>query len=59
VIYACMTSEGHLAYERARRVAHQGIDDHFARHLTATEAEVMSEALTRVLAAAGCAGRWS
>ena len=59
VIYACLTPEGRLAYERARRVAYQGVDEHFARHLSATEAKVMSDALTRVLTAAGCAQRWS
>jgi DNA-binding MarR family transcriptional regulator len=59
VIYACVTPEGRLAHERARSVANQGVDEHFARHLSATEAKVMSEALMRVLAAAGCAQRWS
>jgi DNA-binding MarR family transcriptional regulator len=59
VIYACLTPEGRSAYERARPVAHRGVEEHFARHLTRNEAEVMAEALRRVLAAAGCAGRWS
>lgn len=59
VIYACLTPEGRLAYERARPVAHEGVEEHFQRHLTADESEVMYEALTRVLTAEGCAVRWS
>jgi DNA-binding MarR family transcriptional regulator len=59
VVYACLTPEGRSAYEQALPVAHRGVEEHFARHLTPTEAEVMAGALTRVLTAAGCAGRWS
>jgi DNA-binding MarR family transcriptional regulator len=58
VIFACLTTQGQAAFEKARPVAYQGVEEHFARHITPAEAEVMAGALMRVLKASGCAARW-
>jgi DNA-binding MarR family transcriptional regulator len=58
VIFACLTSRGRSAFEEARPVAYQGVEEHFARYITPAEAEVMAGALMRVLTASGCAARW-
>lgn len=54
VCYAVLTGEGKALLHRAQPVAFQGVDDHFAQHITEQEALVIAGALMRVLAAAGC-----
>ncbi len=46
---AVSTDEGTAAFRRARPVYLDAIEQLFARHLTATEQEVMTAALTRVV----------
>ena len=53
VCYAVLTTPGRTLLQRAQPVAFQGVEDHFARHITEQEAQVIAGALMRVLAAAG------
>ena len=53
VCFAGLTRRGLSVLQAARPVVGQGVEDHFARHLTAEEAVVIAAALRRVLEAAG------
>ena len=53
VCFARLTRRGLAVLQTARPVAAQGVEEHFARHLTGDEARVMTTALQRVLEAAG------
>ena len=46
--YAALTEAGHSALRAAWPIYARGIADYFARHLTDTEAETITAALTRV-----------
>lgn len=53
VCFAGLTGRGLAVLQAARPVAAQGVGEYFARHITAGEAEVMAQALGRVLKAGG------
>lgn len=53
VCFAGLTRRGLSVLQVARPVAAEGVEEYFARHLTAEEAQVMAAALKRVLEAAG------
>lgn len=53
VCFAALTRRGLSLLQAARPVAAQGVEEHFARHITAEEARVIASALGRVLEAAG------
>ena len=46
--YAVLTEEGQRLLERVRPVHHQGIHDHFTKHLDATDLQVLDAALAKV-----------
>jgi DNA-binding MarR family transcriptional regulator len=48
---AVLTPEGRAALRRAAPVHLRGIDEHFARHLSDTDAAALRDALARVVAA--------
>lgn len=52
VTYAVLTDAGHAALKAAAPTHLRGIQEHFARHLSARELEVIRDALERVRAAA-------
>jgi DNA-binding MarR family transcriptional regulator len=51
VTFAVITDEGRAALRATAPVYRRGIDQHFTRHLTAEEQDVLVEALGRVLEA--------
>lgn len=53
VCFAGLTRRGLSVLQVARPVAAEGVEEYFARHITAEEAQVMANALKRVLEAAG------
>jgi DNA-binding MarR family transcriptional regulator len=53
VCFAGLTRRGLSVLQVARPVAAEGVEEYFARHITAEEAQVMATALKRVLEAAG------
>ena len=53
VCFAGLTRGGLAILQVARPVAAEGVEEYFARHITAEEARVMADALQRVLEAAG------
>lgn len=52
VCHAALTRRGLSVLQVARPIAAGGVEEHFARHVTPEEAEVLTRALRRVLAAA-------
>jgi DNA-binding MarR family transcriptional regulator len=50
--FAVLTDQGRSALRRAAPVHLRGIQEHFARHLEPAEVEVLTAALSRVMAAA-------
>jgi DNA-binding MarR family transcriptional regulator len=50
--FAVLTDQGRSALRRAAPVHLRGIHEHFARHLDPAEVEVLTVALSRVVAAA-------
>jgi DNA-binding MarR family transcriptional regulator len=52
VVYATPTSEGKKMFAKAAPVHLRGIEEHFSRHLTATETQAIKSALGKILKAA-------
>jgi len=53
VVYAAMTRQGRAVFNKSAPVAFKSVENHFARHITQTEAEQLVKTLKRVLQAAG------
>lgn len=53
VCFAGLTRRGLAVLQSARPVAARGVEEYFARHITAEEATVMANSLRRILEAAG------
>lgn len=51
--YATITEEGAQAYSAAAPIHARGIEEHFARHLSDTEARTLAAALERVIEVSG------
>lgn len=49
VVYAAITSSGRRLFREAAPIAFQGVEEHFARHVTQREAEVLTGILSKIL----------
>lgn len=49
VVYAAITPRGRKLFREAAPVAFKGVEEHFARHITQGEAEVLVDILSKIL----------